>query len=362
MPLQNPIWAPLTNWHHYYGNQAEDFLQAQSRPRERTLSTPDEVHYHLSAPHQVVWTVAHWLHHAGHLKDATDLPAALSTSPHTGHHIPVNPTPYWVDCTGNTHQLQQRAISMLLHYGIDPDTFHIGNQTIPGAYYSAVRTDLQRERNVARHHSPATYQHQAGDTLYHQALDISISAMRHARTGEPETATRLYADAYTKGAEALADSYTTHPNNPNFGRYLIATSAGWCAVNAGMVDEAINMAHVAGLSAVDLNRSIPDLEHPDIIPLLTGVPRRIMNAAAATNANAEHIPPRLQLDPTWLKHFMSTLAQHQQLPPDYVQHFSDQHWSELANFIIEQACADGTLTKIISQYADDYIDAGYTIN
>ena len=362
MPLQTPSWDPLTQWYHHFGNQTEDFVNQLSRPRERTLSTPNEHHYHISAPHQIIWIIAHWLNQAGYLTGPGGMPSQLSKRRETIHHIPVNPSPYWVDCTGDIHEMQHRAVAILRHYEVHPDTFHVGNQAIPGASYSDVHTDLQRERDATRKTWLAASRQRADDTSYHQALDISISAMRHARNGDQESARRLYAVAYAKSVHALADTYQTHPNDPNFSRYLIATNAGWCAVNAGMRDEAFNMAHVAGLAAVDLNRSIPDQENPEIIPLLTGDPRRILNAAAAALAHAQHIPPRLQLEPAWLKHFMSTLDERQQLPPGYLEQSSEQHWLKLAAFIIDQAAADGRITELINQYAEEYLDDAYPVN
>ena len=122
------------------------------------------------------------------------------------------------------------------------------------------------------------------------------------------------------------------------------------------------MAHAAGLPAVDLNRPIPHQEHPDNVPLLTGDPKRILNTAANALANAQNIPPRLQLEPAWLKQFMSTLDQRQQLPPGHLEKSSEQYWLKLTDFIIDQAPADGPITELISQYADEYLDAGYHTN
>ena len=62
MTLHNPILAPLTQWYYYFGDYFDQMPTEQSRPRDRTLSTPDNAHYHLPAPHQVLWAVAHWLH------------------------------------------------------------------------------------------------------------------------------------------------------------------------------------------------------------------------------------------------------------------------------------------------------------
>ena len=147
MPLQTPIWAPLTQWYHHFGNQTEDFVNQLSRPTERTLSTTNEHHYHISAPHQIIWTIAHWLNQTGSLTDPGSIPSGLANSRETIYHIPVNPSPYWVDCTGDVHEMQRRAVAILHHYEVDPDTFHVGNQAIPGASYAAVHTDLQRERD-----------------------------------------------------------------------------------------------------------------------------------------------------------------------------------------------------------------------
>ena len=100
-------------------------------------------------------------------------------------------------------------------------------------------------------------------------------------------------------------------------------------------------------------------EHSLSLP--TGDPKRILNAAAAA-ANAQHIPPSLQIEPDWLKSFISTLDQRQQLPPSYVEQPTEQYWLKLADSIIDQAAADGRMEDPISQPAEEYLDAGYPVN
>ena len=41
--------------------------------------------------------------------------------------------------------------------------------------------------------------------------------------------------------------------------------------------------------------------------------------------------------------------------------FSEPNWYKLTNFIIDRA-ADRQLTKMVSQYTEEYLDAGYPID
>lgn len=361
MILQDAIWVPLTCWHSAFGDLPDHPAAASQRNHERDLLTPDGVHYHVTAPYQAVWLT---VRHAIADQPPEDHPAipGITHQPESIHQIAVSPNGPYVDCRGNVLTLQNRALEILDHLGIDADSYHIGSRPVPGARYDAIQCDIfrqlpKRESPQRPRPTPPTR------TLYHQTQELAMSAEKAHRRGERESAQEFYRQALQLSLSSLADYTGQLPFSPNYARYAIASDAGWYAIKANLPEVAIQMAHLAGQSAMDLNASIPqtdDDDPKDAKPLLCGNPADIFNsAAAAIAANQGHPPPRLAVDLDWLKSFLTTCAEQGQLDDDYIKAFDDRRWQQLADFIIHSIVQDDCLIDIIAEYATKFQDAGY---
>lgn len=352
------IWAPLPQWLHQFGEPDPERPLYPSRVPERALSTPAGTHYHVSAPSQIPWAIAHWLAGRGAL-NADDLPPGISATP-TVDYIPISKHSLHVDCTGSVAALEERSTNIIQHCGYSPETFHVGSIPIPGAAYAAIHSDILYRRMppaVRAHREPGRK-----PSHYQEAMDLAVQAARLMHQDKVHQAEPLYSQAYDKAHEALQQSYADHPHDPNFSRYLIATTAGWCALRAHRTQDAFRMAHAAGRAAVDLNGSIPDSDHPDAPALLCGDPSDLMAAAAAVHAgNENYDPPQLTIDESWLGSFIGVLQQQGQIhnvPPDAI---SPDSLRKLRDFIVRQSARDNRITAIIDEYTQRFIDAGYSL-